>query len=81
MIATAKELQSFTEFVTERLQDDKCHATLDELFSEWRIHNPTPDEIETNVRAVRASLHDMDRGETGRPFEDFAAEFRRRNGI
>jgi hypothetical protein len=39
------------------------------------------EELETNVLAVRASLRDMDRGETGMPLEQFAAEFRKRNGI
>ena len=31
--------------------------------------------------AIRASLRDIEQGETGRPFDEFAAEFRQRNNI
>lgn len=31
--------------------------------------------------ATRASLRDIEEGETGRPFDEFTKEFRRRNNI
>ena len=31
--------------------------------------------------AIRASLRDIEQGETGRPFDEVAAEFRQRNNI
>ena len=81
MAATTRELQSFYEFVEQRLHARTCDRSLDDLFSEWRACNPTPEELEANALAVRASLRDMDEGDTGRPIDEFAAEFRQRNGI
>ena len=79
MAEVVQELQSFCQFAEERLRNGACNPTLDELYSEWRASNPTTHELENNVLAVRAALRDMDQGETGRPLEDFAAEFRQRN--
>jgi hypothetical protein len=79
--ATAQEFQSFCLFAEQRLRDDQAGESLDDLYIEWRSCNPGPEELETNVLAVRAALRDMDAGETGRPIEEFAAEFQRRNGI
>jgi hypothetical protein len=81
MVAAAQELQSFYQFAEGRLRTAGTNQSLDDLYLEWRACNPTPDELEGNVLAVRAALRDMDEGETGRPIEDFAAEFRKRNGI
>jgi hypothetical protein len=80
MTAT-QELQSFYQFADERLRNGGGDQTLDELYSEWRASHPASKELETNVLAVKASLRDMDQGERGRPLEEFAAEFQRRNGI
>jgi hypothetical protein len=81
MVAAVQELQSFYQFAEERLRNSGSNQTLDQLYLEWRACNPTQMELEGNVLAVRAALRDMDAGETGQPIEDFAAEFRRRNGI
>ena len=81
MAATAQEFQSFCMFAEQRLRNDQAGESLDDLYIEWRSCNPSPEELETNVLAVRAALRDMDAGETGRPIDVFAAEFRRRNGI
>ena len=34
-----------------------------------------------DVLAIAASIRDLDRGVTGRPFDQFASEFRKRNKI
>jgi hypothetical protein len=81
MSATAEQLQSFYQFAELRLRNGGCDQSLDDLYAEWRACNPTREELDTNVRAVRASLRDMDEGQTGRPFDEFTAEFRQRNGI
>jgi len=77
----AQELQSFYHFAEERLLNGGSGQTLDDLYSEWRAYNPMPEELQTNILAVRASLRDMDQGEGGKPLDEFAAEFRKRNGI
>jgi hypothetical protein len=81
MPTTTAELQSFYQFAEERLRNGGCDQTLDDLYAEWRACNPLPSELDDNVRALRASLRDMDEGQTGRSLDDFAAEFRQRNGI
>jgi hypothetical protein len=81
MVAAAQELQSFYQFAEGRLQTAGSSQTLDDLYLEWRACHPAPGELEGNVLAVRAALRDMDDGETGRRIEDFATEFRKRNGI
>lgn len=45
------------------------------------MNNHSLSDIEVDLRAVQAALRDMDRGETGQPFEEFAVEFCLRNGI
>jgi hypothetical protein len=81
MSATTQELQSFYQFAEERLRTGSSEQSLDDLYGEWRACNPTPEELDTNVLALRAALRDLKSGETGRPIEEFAAEFRQRNGI
>jgi hypothetical protein len=80
-MSTADDLQSFYQFAEQRVRSVGSDQTLDQLYAEWRASHPLPDELEQNVRAVQASLRDMDAGETGRPIDEFAAEFRQRNGI
>jgi len=81
MSTTTQELQSFYEFADQRLRNGGRDRSLDDLYLEWRACNPAPEELANNVLAVWAALRDMDNGDTGRPFGEFAAEFRRRNGI
>lgn len=81
MATVSEELDSFYQFAEGRLRSDATGETLDSLYAEWRICHPSPDELDTNVRAVRAALRDLDAGEIGRPIAEFIAEFRQRNGI
>ena len=81
MATVSEELQSFYQFVEVRLQGGDKSDSLDDLYAEWRAYNQTPEEFGKNVQAVRASLRDLDKGETGRAVGAFAAEFRQRNGI
>lgn len=76
MATTEQEIDGFAEFAKAQLGLEK-DLSLDDLLDQWRLqHPPTEDAV-----AVKASLRDMDRGETGRPFERFAADFRKRNSI
>ncbi len=81
MATISDELQSFYAFAEVQLREGLHGKTLDELYAEWRASHPPAEELETDVRAVRAALRDMEAGETGRPIEEFAADFRKRNGI
>jgi hypothetical protein len=81
MSTASEELNSFYQFAEWRLQGSGRDETLDDLYAEWRAQNPSPEELDKDVRAVRASLRDLERGEMGRPFNEFAAEFRQRKQL
>jgi hypothetical protein len=80
MSTTSDELQHFYEFAQLRIHS-LAGENLDSIYAEWRASNPLPDELEVDVRAVQASLRDLDTGVIGRLGDDFASDFRRRNGI
>ncbi|MCA9236264.1 MAG: hypothetical protein KDA44_12395 [Planctomycetales bacterium] len=72
----AHDLAAFTAFAQARLGAGE-QVSLDELYDQWRLAQPSDDD----VQAVQAALRDMAAGETGRPFDEFAAEFRARHGL
>lgn len=75
MRTTEEELQIFSQFVLEQLQTKR--RSLDELYDEWRFRHSTDDD----VLAIAEALADMDAGQTGRPYEEFAVEFKRQHGL
>ncbi len=82
MSPITKELQSFYQFADDRLRrDDDDSQSLDQLYAEWRAQHPSVEGLKKDVLAVRASLRDLENGETGRPIEEFEREFRQRNGL
>ena len=74
MTTLEHEINDFTQFARGHSSEN---VTLDELYDRWR------DQINRDVDslAIEASLRDMDAGETGRPFDEFADEFRKRNNL
>lgn len=74
---TSDLIESFAQFARAQVRQRGENLPIDELFDEWRILNPPPDDWP----AIRVSLRDMESGETGRSFGDFATEFRLRNDI
>ncbi|MEJ7590062.1 MAG: hypothetical protein WKF77_00785 [Planctomycetaceae bacterium] len=76
MPTSSQELQSFQQYATARLQNGGALLELDQLFDEWRNLNPDPKQLSEDAIAVRASLRDIERGETGLPVEDAVREIR-----
>ena len=74
MSTVKEEFELFTAFARNHVTDAKSP---DELYDRWR------DQYyhDIDARAIEASLADMRAGETGRPFNEFAAEFRQRNSF
>ena len=70
------DLQDFNQFAREHA-NGSGNASIDELFDQWRIANPTAEDL----LAIKASLRDMENGETGRLFDEFAADFEKRNNL
>jgi hypothetical protein len=67
-----QDIADFTSFVNAHSGES---TSLDELYDRWREVYPAAED----GLAVQASLRDMERGETGRSFEEFAADFHKRN--
>lgn len=74
---TIELIESFSQFARARVDQAGSDLAIDDLYDEWRAQHPPEDDL----LAIKASLRDMEQGETGRPFDDFAAAFRSRNGI
>ena len=76
-MVTAQQIDAFTRFARARIEQDATATSLVELLDQWLLENPSGDDW----LAIQASLRDMEAGETGQPFEQFAAEFRDHNGL
>lgn len=74
---TIELIESFSQFARARVDQAGSDLPIDDLYDEWRAQHPPADDL----LAIKASLRDMEQGETGQPFDDFAAAFRSRNGI
>ncbi|MEQ1829896.1 MAG: hypothetical protein ABL921_28295 [Pirellula sp.] len=74
MSSVKEEFEMFTEFARNHAADAR---SLDELYDRWRDQYYR----DVDARAIEASLADMLAGETGRPLDEFAAEFRKRNSL
>lgn len=74
---TSVLIEDFAQFARERVNQRGEDFPIDDLFDEWRTQQPPAEDW----LAIKASLRDMENGDTGRPFEEFAAEFRQRNSI
>ncbi len=74
---TSELIDAFVQFAREQVHQRGEDFPIDDLFDEWRMqHSPVED-----WQAIKASLRDLEDGETGRPFGESAAEFRQRNNI
>ena len=81
MSTIEEQLESFRTYVLEQTRNGGSELTMDELYENWRLEHLTEEELREDELALEASLRDMEAGETGRPFEEFDAEFRARHGL
>ena len=75
------QLEQFRSFVLNRLDHGSEKPSIDELYDEWRIQNPTEIEAEKDAKAIAASIRDLDSGIKGRPMEEFLEEFKNNRGL
>lgn len=73
----ADELDSFHEFLVEKLKPGAARSSPEQVLDEWRSMHPDPDE----VAAIRESLAAMHAGDRGVSLDDFDREFRQKNGL
>ncbi len=70
-----EDLEAFHAFVDEPLSNGGATLTPTEVLELWEIHNPTDQEREETLAAIREGLRDADEGRV-RPIEEFDREFR-----
>jgi hypothetical protein len=75
-----EDLRAFRTFIDEQLADGGAALTPGQALDLWEIQNPTDQEREETLAAIRQGLEDADEGRI-RPFEEFDMEFRRRHGL
>ncbi len=76
MATTDQEIDGFAEFAKDQLRRGET-SSIEELFDRWWFLQSSAED----ALAIQASIRDMERGETGRPFEQFVGEFRKQNRI
>jgi hypothetical protein len=76
MTNTTRQLDQFRQFALARLQSSGSEVAIDELYDEWRLQEPDPQEINKNAKAIEASLRDLERGVQGKPKDEFVRHFK-----
>jgi hypothetical protein len=76
-MVTEQQIDAFSQFAKSQIESGASADSLVELLDQWLLENPPPGDL----LAIEASMRDMEAGETGKPFDKFAAEFRARNGL
>jgi hypothetical protein len=79
MLVTQQDLDSFHHFALGKLQSGGA-TSIEELFDQWRINNPTPEEEAEIHAAIRQGLADIKAGR-GRPADDVMNELQRKYNL
>lgn len=75
------ELESFRQFVSDRLEDRPDMLSLEDALDLWRVENPSPEEFDDTVIALQEALDDLDRGVAGVPLAQVERELRARHNL
>jgi len=81
MATTEQQLESFMQFVRNRVGTGDAEASLDELFDLWRHENPSAELYAQNVAAIAASIEDFKRGERGTIAGEHSTQLRQEFGL
>ncbi|HQX50764.1 MAG TPA: hypothetical protein PLR25_12700 [Planctomycetaceae bacterium] len=76
MPTSTQELQRFQEYAAARIQNNGAKLDLEDLLDEWKHQDQAREKLHEDILAVKASLRDMESGETGTPAEDVIREFK-----
>lgn len=78
MAVSYDQLSQFNEFAKAFIHQADTNLTLDELWDQWRLENPTPDEMHEDVLAVKAAIADMQLGDRGMPVVEHIQQMRKK---
>jgi len=81
MATTEQDLQSFALFVKEQIESGDRAVSIDELFDQWRLENPSDELYAENVAAINASIRDFQQGERGTVADEHSDELRLEYGL
>ncbi len=76
-----EHVDHFYRFATERLRNSSSELSIDDLYNQWRLENPSPEQQADDLAAVYASLEDFKQGERGRPAGETTQRLREEFGI
>jgi hypothetical protein len=80
MASVEQDLDQFTSFARKQITSGRHGLTIDELFDQWRMENPSDEKYTEDVAAVQASLQDFNNGERGTIAGEHSAQLRRKFG-
>jgi hypothetical protein len=80
MSTAEQDIESFASYARRNIESGQRDLTIDELFDQWRIENPSDEQYAANVAAVQASIADFKRGERGTLADEHSAQLRREFG-
>jgi hypothetical protein len=78
MSTVESDLNSFNQFALRQIN---AGLTIDELFDQWRVENPSDALYAENLAAINASIADFKNGELGTVAGQHSADLRREFGI
>ena len=78
---TLQQVEQFRTFVLNHFKRGERSQSLEELFDQWRFHNPTEEEAEADLGAIAASLRDLESGTHGRAMGEFVEDFKKNRGL
>jgi hypothetical protein len=81
MASIEQDLDRFTSFARQQINSGQRDLSIDELFDQWRLENPSDEQYAENVAAIHASIQDFKKGERGTIAGEHSAELRRKFGV
>ena len=80
MSSAEQDVASFTRFALQKIGSGARDLSIDELFDQWRLENPSDEQYAENIAAIRASIADLRAGDRGMVVGEHSAELRRELG-
>lgn len=81
MTTAEKDIASFTSYVRQKIEAGGSDLTIDELFDQWRMENPSDKQYAENVAAIKESIRDYKAGDRGTVAGELSAELRRKFAV
>ena len=81
MSTAEQDIANFANFALQKIESGERDLTIDELFDQWRIENPSDEQYAENVAAIQPSIADFKAGERGTAAGEHSAQLRREFGV